>query len=387
MKSNFYNYIICGGGASGLIIANAILEDGFFSDKSILIIEKDLKNTNDKTWSFWEEKNGKFDDIVYKSWSKTKFESSSLNETFNISPLIYKTIRSKKFYEKFYEKFKSNDQVDIIRSKVKAINPKVNETIVTTDTLEYSAEYVFSSILDPTLIIKSKYPCLKQHFVGWIIKTEKPFFNEEEVVLMDFNISQDSKTRFMYVLPFNKKEALVEFTLFSRSLLKKEEYEDNIKRYLEKKEVSYEITKTENGVIPMTSYPFEKNNKSRLLYIGTAGGWTKSSSGYTFKNIINKSEALIQFLKKGKPLNDFKVKSRYKFYDLLFLDVLFNYNHLGSEIFTSMFKNNSILKILSFLEEKTTFCEDLKIMYSFPLNFKFLFIKAFFRNIFRFLVP
>jgi lycopene beta-cyclase len=32
----------------------------------------------------------------------------------------------------------------------------------------------------------------------------------------------------------------------------------------------------------MTCYPLEKNTQ-RVLNIGTAGGWTKASTGYTFK--------------------------------------------------------------------------------------------------------
>ena len=38
---------------------------------------------------------------------------------------------------------------------------------------------------------------------------------------MDFSITQKNDTRFIYILPFKSNEALVEFTLFSKSILKK----------------------------------------------------------------------------------------------------------------------------------------------------------------------
>ena len=39
-----YDYIICGAGLSGLILANKIFEDSDFDNKQILIIEKNLSN-------------------------------------------------------------------------------------------------------------------------------------------------------------------------------------------------------------------------------------------------------------------------------------------------------------------------------------------------------
>ena len=35
MDKNIYDYIICGGGASGLILASSMLNDKYFSNKKI----------------------------------------------------------------------------------------------------------------------------------------------------------------------------------------------------------------------------------------------------------------------------------------------------------------------------------------------------------------
>ena len=43
-----YDYIICGAGLSGLILASRIFEDRFFDDKNILLIDKDLKSSVNK---------------------------------------------------------------------------------------------------------------------------------------------------------------------------------------------------------------------------------------------------------------------------------------------------------------------------------------------------
>ena len=385
MSLKIYDYIICGAGASGLILASSMLDDKYFSNKKILLIEKENKNLNDRTWSFWEGKNGKFDDLVSKSWSYAKFKSFNTNLEFNLDPFIYKTIRSSDFYKKLFSKIKLSKQIKIENLEVKEIISKKNKVIIHTKSDEFIGKYVFSSILKKDLLKNSSFPFLKQHFEGWFIKTNKSFFDRNKTTLMDFSINQKNETRFIYILPFKSNEALIEFTLFTKSILKNSEYEKVLKEYLNNKGIdSYEILEKEKGVIPMTCYPFEKHNNSRVLFIGTAGGWTKASSGYTFKNIITKTELLINFLKREKDLSKFNLRSRFNFYDLILIDVLYNYNHLGDKIFSSLFRNNKPNKVLNFLDEKTNLIDELKIMYSFPWSIKILFIKALFKNLFKY---
>ena len=85
---------------------------------------------------------------------------------------------------------------------------------------------------------------------------------------------------------------------------------------------------------------------------------------------------------KGKPLNEFTAKNRFRFYDLLFLDVLSKYNSKGSELFERMFAKNDPLRIFRFLDEKTALWEDLLILASFSFQQKKWFIYALFRRFF-----
>ena len=51
----------------------------------------------------------------------------------------------------------------------------------------------------------------------------------------------------------------------------------------------------EFGIIPMTNadFPFFKNG---MYYIGTAGGQTKASTGYTFRFIQKQADAIVEQL-------------------------------------------------------------------------------------------
>jgi lycopene beta-cyclase len=198
---------------------------------------------------------------------------------------------------------------------------------------------------------------------------------------MDFTIVQNGNTRFMYVLPTSKKEALFEYTLFSEDLLEKNEYEKAIEQYLLNRGITdYEIVEKEDGNIPMTCFAFHKQNSERVLFIGTAGGWTKASTGFTFFNSTKQSEKLVDFLKTSQNLTKFHQKNRYWFYDLILLEVLHQNNELGALLFGTLFEKNSVQEIFTFLNEEGTLFSDLKVMMSLP---KWLFIKATFRAVWK----
>jgi lycopene beta-cyclase len=185
----------------------------------------------------------------------------------------------------------------------------------------------------------------------------------------------------MYVLPTTENEALLEYTLFSHSLLKQEEYENEIQNYLEKLGITdYEIIEKEQGSIPMTCYPFWNANTKNVMQIGTAGGWTKASTGYTFKNSDKKSTELVAFLQFETDFRKFHKKTKFWFYDLLLLDVLNRKNELGATIFSALFKKGNPTLIFKFLDEETSLTEDVQVIWKCPEG---LFIPALFRVLFR----
>ena len=185
----------------------------------------------------------------------------------------------------------------------------------------------------------------------------------------------------MYVLPSSETEALIEYTLFSKEKLKPAAYERELRAYLSEKDIrDYTIEEREAGSIPMTCYPFAKHNSKRILHIGSAGGWTKPSTGFTFSFIERKATALVDFLKSNTDMRQFEKRNRFWWYDLLFLDVLARHNHKGSFLFSRMFQHNKPARIFRFLEERSSPKEEVQIMRSFPLG---LFVGQVFRRLLR----
>lgn len=371
MLSTVYDYAIIGAGGAGLHLALAMLADEWFADKKILILDKDTKETNDKTWSFWEKGSGNWDTIIEKSWRKGKFNTKEKSIDLELAPYLYKTLPAINFYNFARNKITAAKNIEWIEAEIKTVN-KITEGIkIEGKQATYIAKQVFDSRIDKAFAAeKDNYFSIQQHFKGWVIETETPVFDTSTFVMMDYQIKWEDSASFTYVLPFSPTKALVEFTLFTPDLIEYDAYDVLLKQYIQDilKINQYHITKVEYGVIPMSDYPFQKANQEGIMKIGTAGAHVKPSSGYAFKNMEKVAQKIITNLKNNHPPTSNILSKKFYFYDSLYLDVLVNHNELGESIYTDMYEKNSIQQIFKFLDEETSLWEDFKIILSFKFS-------------------
>jgi lycopene beta-cyclase len=236
------------------------------------------------------------------------------------------------------------------------------------------ASKVFSSILpiDSLYTISqttNTKPFLWQHFKGLLVEFEQPVFEAHIATLMDFNVDQKGATAFMYLLPLDAKKALVEYTLFSKSLLKPSDYDAELSNYLTKHyaNTAYEILHNEMGAIPMTTQSFAKS-AAPIYVIGTLGNAVKSSTGYAFHFIQEQVRQIVIDLVQNSPIKTEIHNTRHQFYDAVLLYILENHLMEGSEIFKRIFEKNKVATIFKFLSNTSTVLEDIRIMRSLPTN-------------------
>ena len=275
------------------------------------------------------------------------------------------------FYNHIFSFARKFENVTFKYEKIVQIQAENDCVMLETENNKYFSDYIFNStnLFNPQI---NTSDTLLQHFEGWIIKTVKPTFNSKIGTLMDFRINQEFGTTFMYILPTSSNEALIEYTLFSEKILDKEKYEKELKSYIENylKADQYEILHKEFGVIPMSINKFSRklSSNKNIINIGTAGGFTKASTGYTFQFIQKNTSKIIENLKKGKHPNiqiTFREKM-FQWYDRTLLEVIISKKMTGIEIFSIMFKKISPEKILSFLGNESKFTDEIRIMYSLP---------------------
>lgn len=360
-----YDYIICGAGAAGLSLAYRLSQSEFHKYK-VLIIDKDDKQKDDRTWSIWTEGDGPFDHLAEKSWDRILFRNPEFEKTMEIAPFRYLKIRGIDFYNYTLDKIKASPNITFLHDKILSMEVSGGSSIVKTSASGvFTTSWIFNSTLKSD-INKTKHNYVDQHFKGWFIKTAEDKFDPTVATLMDFNIPQENECRFMYVLPTSAKEALVEIAIFSNNILEQAAYDDILKDYIggHLKIDSYEIEDTEYAIIPMTTYPFEQANKKGITHIGTAGAAAKGSTGYAFLHIQDQVDHLIKQITNDQTPNFPKsfYSNRYRWFDDVLLNVLLNNRMPLSQIFGDMFRKLPPPLMLKFLSSKTTRLEDLRIL-------------------------
>ncbi|OJJ21108.1 lycopene cyclase [marine bacterium AO1-C] len=369
-----YDYIIAGGGCAGLSLLYRILNSQALHQKQVLVIDQDLKNKNDRTWCFWEEGQGLFEPVVRHQWPTLEFKTEHFVNKFALQKYRYKMIRGLDFYNFVLDVAMKSDRVDFKNEKIVELTSEKDQAKVITENGHYKADYVFNStsLLNPEINTDNS---LLQHFMGWEIKTSQPVFDDQIGTLMDFSLNQDNGATFMYVLPVNSQQALIEYTLFSPIVLDKAVYQEQLRSYIDGVLgiSEYDIVDDEFGVIPMSLQKFRPNLGKRVINIGTAGGHTKASSGYTFQFVQKNTQAIVQNLVAEKsPLvkPSFREKM-FQWYDRTLLEVMISQKMTGKAVFATMFKKLAPEKILTFLDNDTNFLQDLSVMSSVP-TIKFL---------------
>jgi lycopene beta-cyclase len=373
---NKYDYIIAGAGCAGYSLLYHLLQEPLLSKKKILVVDANLNKGNDRTWCFWEDQAGPFESIVCKKWSNIEVIKGAMHRSLPTAPFEYKMIQGIDFYQYISDFAKGFDNVEWVSSKILSIDSIHGGAIVNWDGGAANADYVFSSINGDR--IQSK---LWQHFKGIVVEFDAPVFDDCIARLMDFNVPQMDATAFMYLLPLTDKKALVEYTLFSPTILVESKYDAVLNAYMDEhyKGLAYRIQHTEMGAIPMTSKKLT-SNRGAVVSIGTMGDAVKASTGYAFQFIQKQTQQIVHQLKLNQALNPVVHHTRHQFYDAVLLYILEHQKMAGDEIFARIFKKNDAATVFKFLSNTSTLLDDIKIMSSLPTS---IFLPAAMQVLFR----
>ncbi len=357
-----FDIAILGGGLAGLSVLYHLERAGKLAGKSIVLVDPEGKKAaHDRSWSFWEKTPGPFEELVYHRWPQVTVDNQDQHLLCDIGPYEYKLIRSTEFYAHVNAVLEGIEGLTRVKARAEDVRAVGEEVHFAAGGRSYVAGLAFSSLplhLRPRQIAA---PYLDQHFRGWFIQTEEDTFTPDRAALMDFRTPQHGESRFFYVMPFSKREALVEIAIFSNQHLETATYDQLIKTYIYDywTQGSYTITHREDGNIPMTTYPFPLRDRN-LIYIGMRGGATRPSTGYTFWALQRQLQQLAQTFPE---LTDLRPWSRkHLLYDATLLRILQDQRLAGDQLFVGLFANNPPDRVLAFLNGETSLLQELQLM-------------------------
>lgn len=418
-----YDYVLAGGGGAGLSLALALIQRQELSDARILVVDRERKGINDRTWCFWATDPLPFAEIAHRSWNKLRFIGGGHDLDLELDPYRYQMLRSGDFYRHALDRLAAAGNVDVLQAEVDAIEdtgpyvtvrlrpaaggpppggadvgrggnsggspvsagtdgstggPGAGAVERLTESRAVTADYVFDSTWDygRFMVDETKYHNLKQHFLGRVIRAPYDVFDADRATMFDFRTPQEGVMRFVYTMPSSPREALIEFTLFSYELLSPQEYDRRVNDYI--RDIvgleRWEVLEEESCIIPMTDYPFERRPSPRVLRTGTKGGRVKASTGYAFARMQRDSAAIAESLARhGHPFDLPRVPARYRLFDSILLQVLYRNGERAEEVFSALFSKNPVQRIFRFLDEDDGRGQNLKLMSTVPIG---LFTKA-----------
>ncbi|QKV96478.1 lycopene cyclase [Streptomyces sp. NA02950] len=323
----------------------------------------------ERTWCYWEPPGGDFDDVLTASWERLRVRGPGGEPVVGRpAGLRYKMLRSGDF-EAFVAR--RTERCSGLRRVVAAVHTvddapggaEVRGADAAGEPVVLRARWAFDS--RPPRPLPPARTTLLQHFRGWFVRTPRPCFDPAVADLMDFRTPQPPRgLSFGYVLPFSSREALVEYTEFSPSVLGDTGYDRALTHYV--RQVlgleRWEVTAVEQGVIPMTDARFPRRTGAAVFRIGTAGGATRPSTGYTFAAVQRQSRAVAEAWRRGRPPvppRPHPVRARAM--DAVLLRALAAGRVDGAAFFTGLFRQVPMERLLRFLDGRTRAAEDIAI--------------------------
>jgi lycopene beta-cyclase len=361
------DYLFVGSGTSATLLLMSMEKNGLLFDKKIVIIDPDAKSINDKTFCFWnsntEKSNLLCSHLISKEWNNFRRQDGTIE---NEQSLSYKMVQSADLYAEM-KRIIMRYNITRTFETVTYLDATKDGVFVNTSERKRHARIVFDSRPPQFRLPKSNEAHLHQSFVGYFITCDRKNIDFEAIDLMDFEVAQEGETQFFYVLPFDENNLLVELTRFGKRVINEESASTLLNEYILKRFGNYTITAVERGNIPMSTASIHAESQSNVVLIGARSGAIKPSTGYAFKKMMQQAEIISAELLKNKIPILISPNNRFKRYDRLLLKILSNQPHLGKPIFQRLFSSNTTASVFRFLDEKTTFKEELKIFSTLPV--------------------
>ncbi len=371
------DYLFAGSGAAASLLLISMEHRGLLDGRNIVVIDPDPKAQNDKTFCFWatpeELSVFRCRRLISHQWDRAAVNG---NPDQSISPLTYLHVSSLDLYNEL-RRILEKHNILRVHEPVKEILAIDNGVDVRTASRSFHAKQVFDSRPPEYLRPEKNQAHLLQSFIGYRVSVENKVEDTNRIDLMDFDVEQSGYTQFVYVLPFSSDRMLVELTRFGAATLTREEAEPILDQYISRRFGNYTIEGRETGSIPMSSAVIRQNPVRGVISIGGRAGAVKPSTGYAFKNMFRQAESICTALQKQVQPAVPKTPARFRLYDRLLLMILLRLPQLGKPIFNTLFRKNSTAHVLRFLDEQTSFFQDLRILLSLPVK---PFLAAFFRD-------
>ncbi len=369
-----YGYVILGAGCAGLSFCYYLLEAGV--EDPVLILDQKTSFADDRTWCFWDVEPTPFSRSATKSWGSWSLHAEGRTIVHRTERYPYRCLTAVDFYEHALKSIAERGNVTLrLGEAVEGYKAHGGRVYVRTEAATYTARHVLDGRgLPPGSPVfeeaRREAVWVPQKFLGLRLRTRKPVFDPRVCTLMDFSVAQERGLRFVYVLPFTEREALVENVYLAEARISPEEHRRELAEYLGSRlglsPEDYVVDGEERGYIPMTDYRFPRRLGEGVYSAGMLGGGSRPSTGYTFLRTQRYCRALAADLAAGREPSVKLDARRYGVLDAVFLRFMLLYPERCPGVYRRMFAGVPAEALVRFLTEKSGAGDDLRLVGAMP---------------------
>jgi lycopene beta-cyclase len=367
---------IIGAGMSGLSLAVHLLQNS--NIQKIILIEPRSAYLRDKTWCYFKLHGHPFENVVQHHWPYFEIKTEHSKKRLHAYP--YEMVQSDDFYRYATALLSRDQRVDLrLGSNVSELKQNHDTANWQYQNITESFDYIFDS--RPST---DTYTGWRQVFSGGVVYMPREVFDTQCATLMDFSVASD-KVKFHYLLPLDPQRALIQETWFVSNntpiaTASKTALEHYLQSHFSAAPSRWEYE--ECGNIPMQPKLKHKyaNKAQRILPIGSAAGWIRGATGYSFLETQRTCESIATQLAQSKMPNTAPSRPAIsETLDAIFLRALATPFETAPSIFQALFENADTHSVLRFLGGTGTALDHIKVIAASP---KLRFIKAAAKHVF-----
>jgi lycopene beta-cyclase len=360
---------IIGGGCAGLSLARDLARasrpDNPAPDTTVL--EPRTQYQPDRTWCFWAHGEAAYHPLIQHRWSRWRFSTATTQHTQSAPDWHYCCVPSERFYDDARDAI---DQASGIQLKtgvtVHAIRPSGSRFALDTS----------AGTLEVDAVVDTRPPALHtpqrgliQQFAGALVETSVADPALDTVGLMEHMQTDTAGFRFVYTLPFNNQQQLIETTRFCPIPIPDAQMESELQQAIEQVTGGREvrIIRREGGCIPMTPSQPEPQADARIVLAGTRGGGVRPSTGYAFQRIQRWSSRCARALiESGRPISHPPDPRATAWMDRLFLSVLRTYPERTPHLFLQLAQRTRPDALVRYLSDQASPADALAVIRALP---------------------
>ncbi|MEM6811307.1 MAG: lycopene cyclase family protein [Pseudomonadota bacterium] len=368
MSDDVIDIAVLGGGCAGL--GFAMQYAGTKSQETVTIFENRKNYQGDRHWSFWLHNKDHFihRDILKSEWSEWSFSKGGTEYLHQSHEYAYCTIDSADYYQKAQSIIESDNRL-FLNLGIDVFNVSYDEESKLYNIDTSKGQYQARKIID----CRSHYEApqkdyaIYQIFYGAVIESKNAFVNHQAGLMTNMT-HEDHGFSFLYLLPFSKDKALIEYTVFSKIVFPPEILKPFLSKYLDDYFQNYDILKEEQAILPMNVFiDYNQRLELEISYIrlGKDTGALRAATGYGFVNIYKQINDLIL------NLNDFSKVNKtpnalLNWMDRVLLKIIHDHPQKMPNIFLALSKNMPTNSFARFMNNNPNYYDIVRLIMAVP---------------------